>query len=156
MTIVLRQIKRIHVLKSALKLSDESYLDILSGYNVSSSKYLEFAEAAELIVKLESMITRMRVNNTYRPQTQKKFDDLGNRPGMASPAQLRKIDVMWRNVSRQTDQIARERARDSFIYNICKIKKIEWLEPRHVKKVIRALEKMGELPQLAQPETVIR
>jgi len=158
MTIIPRQIKRIHVLKSALKLNDDSYRDMLSGYNASSCKSLDFAAAAELIVKMDSLLLRMRVDSS-RPQTQKKFDELGDRPGMASPAQLRKIDIMWRNVSRQTDQKSRDHARDSFIDRICKIKKIEWLEPSHVKMVIKALEKMIKTEaiksQHAQPETAI-
>jgi phage-related protein len=142
--IAARQIKRIHVIKSSLKLSDDSYRDMLSGYGVSTSKHLNFAAAAELIVKMESLLARMRVNNKQRPQSQMKFDDLGDRDEMASPAQLRKIDVMWRNVSRQPDARSRSVALEKFLQRICGISKMEWLEPGHVKKVIKALERMAE------------
>jgi hypothetical protein len=136
------QIKRIHILKSSLRLDDDSYRAMLSGYGVSTSKELTFSRAAELIVKMESMILRMKVNSKARPQTQLKYDDLGSRPGMASPGQLRLIDVLWSKVSRQPDQTSRDKALGAFIDRIVKIQKIEWLEPRHVKKIVTALKKM--------------
>ena len=47
------QIKKIHALKGALRLDDDTYRDILSGYGVKSSTKLTIERADELIADLE-------------------------------------------------------------------------------------------------------
>lgn len=61
---------------------------------------------------------------------------------MATPAQLRKIDIMWRNVSRQKNDIDRQNALQVMIKKITGKDNIRFLTPVDVRKVIKTFENM--------------
>ena len=73
-----------------------------------------------------------------------KYEELGRRPGMATPRQLRMIEGMWAGVSRTHKEDHRQRALRKFIFRITHVEDMRFLENWQVQKIIRALEAMKE------------
>jgi len=71
-----------------------------------------------------------------------RYDELGHRDGMASPAQLRMIEGMWMEVSRMTTYAARERALEGFLKRVVNVQQMEWIENWMVQKIINAISHM--------------
>ncbi|GAB1351356.1 hypothetical protein MASR1M12_00860 [Erysipelotrichia bacterium] len=95
------QIKIIHTLKTALRMTKEEYEAMLYGFGVESSKQLSDAAANEFENKLIEMGISAGVwRQRGQKSNKKRFDDLGSRPDMATPKQLRMIESIWREVSR--------------------------------------------------------
>lgn len=139
------QIKLIHSLRSAMKMSEEYYRAMLGGYNVHSSMNLSHESATDLINKMTSMAVAAGVWTQKQPAAGPKaqpFDDLGTRPGMATPAQLRKICAMWGDVTRAQGTQDRRKALNSFLGHHFGITFIQWLPIESVGKVIAAIESM--------------
>jgi len=109
---------RIHILKKESGLSDDEYRELLSdNFGKSSSKDMSDREKMELIWVLEKMTAP-----SHKPQVKsvkkigkEAFEELGKRPGYASPKQLRMIWGMWNAVSRADSGDDREKALDSFL-----------------------------------------
>lgn len=138
------QIKRIHILINKLKLDDVVYRALLQGqYNVNSSKDLDFQQAQEFIMLLETKAVSAGVwkSNFNRRQ---KYNELGNRPGYASPAQLRMIESMWHDVSFLDGEAERKKALNRLIFKITGANCIEDLFFEDVKKIVRALKSMKQ------------
>jgi hypothetical protein len=88
------QIKKIHTLVSVLRIPDELYRQMLSGtFHVFSSKEMTRVQARRFILLLEDFTQTF--HRGEKPYCEAHFGKLGFRPGMASVAQLRKIEVMW-------------------------------------------------------------
>jgi hypothetical protein len=71
-----------------------------------------------------------------------RYDELGHRDGMASPAQLRMIEGMWMEVSRMTTYVAREKALEGFLKRVVNVQQMEWIENWMVQKIINAISHM--------------
>jgi hypothetical protein len=71
-----------------------------------------------------------------------RFSDLGFREGMATPAQLRKIEAMWMGVSKMPNYTAKERALKGFLKRITGVEELRFIESWQVQKIIRALGAM--------------
>lgn len=158
-SITLKQIRKIHALKNRLGWTDEQYREYLmtegDGFAMSCKDLTEH-EAERLIRKMELAAMNKGVWQEYSPSPNplpsegegkgegvKKYDELGDRPGMASPKQLRMVEAMWADVSKyKSDKEARERALRYFLHHITGVDRLEFLESWHVQKVIKALEKM--------------
>lgn len=141
-----QQIKLIHTLKNAIKMDDEVYRDMLHGYSnqmrkIRSSKDLSYGEASHLIKKLTKLAKDAGAWKDYRKRD--KYEDLGTRPGMATPKQLRMLEAMWKDVSIVKNATARQKAFNKFIHRIVKVNDPKWVEDWMVEKIIRALEAMG-------------
>lgn len=138
----IRQIRKIHALKNALNMPDEDYramvMDI-HGFSITS-KDLDYDEAEELSESLESLAVAQGVWVKYKGK--KKYDELSDRQGMASPKQLRMIEAMWKEVSKYRDEKDRARALRIFLQRHFGISDLRFLEDWQVKKVKRALENM--------------
>lgn len=146
-----KQIKKIHALKNRLGWSDEQYREYLMSEGdgfAMSCKDLSETEADRLIKKMELAAAAKGVwkigNRQEAIGDRKKYDDLGERPGMATPKQIRKIEAMWADVSYYRNQEARERALRYFLKHIAGVDRLEFLEARQVSKVLKAIEKMKE------------
>lgn len=139
------QIKIIHTLKNAIGICEEDYRFILSKWGVKSCKNLSFETAKEFIDKLEQGAIKIGVWDTSRKK--KCFDKLGHRPGMASPAQLRMIQALWKDVSRATDNVSREKALNTFFERKFVISRVEWLTSEIAGKVIKTLMTMKKQKQ---------
>lgn len=137
--------RKLHTLKGKLGMSEDDYRAMLAEYGVDTSKDLAYVEYRELVGRLENTAVAAGVweRLEYRKaEPQKRFEDLGRRPGMASPAQLRKIEAMWAAVSRADTTTARRKALDHFLSNRFGVDRVEWLPFETVPKVIRALSAM--------------
>ena len=131
------QKKKIHVLKARLNLDDDHYRDLLyEGYRVRSCVNLSLVDAADFIGKLEAW--------TFSAGAQRnKYEQCAGRSSeMAIPAQLRKIDVLWREVSRQTTTRDRDDALNKMVKRITGIDDIRWIEKRHVGKILNVIQAM--------------
>jgi hypothetical protein len=150
------QVKRIHTLAHLLRIPDDDYRAMIASFGTfpvnvrPSSKKLTFQKANELIRRLSEMATAAGVHRSVEAPGRaplsscrpKKYDDLGKRPGMASPAQLRMLEAMWADVSFAPDPRSRHYAYEKFITRITGVSKPEWLEPLHVRKIKTAIESM--------------
>lgn len=139
-----QQIKKIHTLTHALGMGDDEYRLLLSDYWAETSKKLTAAEADELIRKLEENAVAAGVWSQYSKRGKMRYEHLKDRKGMASPAQLRKIDAMWRDVSYAFDHAGLERSKRKFLFRIAGITEMEDVESIHAQKIIQALQKMQE------------
>lgn len=147
------QIKKIHALKNRLGWSDEQYREYLmtegDGFAMSC-KDLSEPEADRLIKKMELAAAAKGVwevraeaqKNGSAEGASKKYDELAERPGMATPKQLRMIEAMWKDVSYHRNAEARERALRYFLNHIAGVDRLEFVEVRQVSKIVRALERM--------------
>jgi hypothetical protein len=88
------QIKKIHTLTSVLRMPDDLYRKMLSEtFQVSSSREMTRVQARRFILLLEDFAQTFQRGE--KPYYEAHFSNLGFRPGMASPAQLQKIEAMW-------------------------------------------------------------
>ncbi len=134
-----KQIKIIHVLKGALSLDDSTYRELMrSRFRKDSSKRLTYSEASDLIREMEAAAMSAGV---WRRKEQ-KYDRFGNRPGFATPKQLRLIEGLWKDVSRAQNEEDRKTALRHFLVRIVGVEDLRFLEPVHVRKVINALKTM--------------
>jgi len=130
-------IKVVHVAKAKLGLSDDDYRDILSGFNVSSSKELNEAGLKQLI----AVFHKMGFEDTSK---KRKYNNLKKRGDIldawATPKQLRMIEAKW--MSSPKVKVKTVEALEKFILRIAKVNKIDWLKGKHVQKVIKAIESL--------------
>lgn len=150
------QIKRIHTIKHLLGIPDDNYRDCLdTRFGVTTSKDLTLMQAKSFIDELdkyamelqgergkaERAAARQKADEAEAAKP-KRFDDLDNRPGMASGPQLRKIEAMWQNISIVPDTDARGRALRRFIERITGVAGLRFLDAQMAGKVINALNAM--------------
>ena len=137
-----KQRQMIGYFRKLLKLDDDTYRDMLSGFGVNSSLQLEYNDANSLIDVLKANAVKM---GFYEPKLNnyQKYENLKNRPrGMATPAQLKLINVLWKSVSTKETDAQKEIALNRFIHNITGKNHIHFLEQDDVKKVIKAIKTM--------------
>ncbi len=143
-----KQIQLIHIAKKELNIRDLIYRDILRvNSGKESAKDLTPGEAAKVLDHLKALGWKIRSGqpSTRKPKT-KKYDDLGKRPGMASPAQLRLIEVTWvnnPNVREKTPEVLRK-----FIENQFKTSDLRFIEGRDVGKILKAIGAIKAKPYL--------
>lgn len=136
------QIKLVHCLKSALQMDDPTYRQALENrFQVSTSKDLTSFQAEELIRELKGIAMSAGLW-TEQPQRKKKFEEWEGRRGMASAPQLRKIEIMWGEVSRIEEPEGRKKAFRSFLERIAKVSDLRFLDADGAGKVINALSAM--------------
>lgn len=133
-----KQITIIHVLKSKLDIDDESYREMLASFNVTSSKLLTSTKATEFI----QMLVKQVDQSLGFTGDQLPYDNLGERPGFASPKQLRMLAAMWSEVSRQPTAEQKRNAFRKFLQNRFGVSHEAWLQKHLVERVKRALDAM--------------
>jgi phage gp16-like protein len=147
------QVKRIHTILHVLGISDENYRAALdSRFNVTTCKDLTVQEAKNFIDEMEKLArktdrehyqTKMnKAAEEFAGKQPKRFDDLDNRPGMASAAQLRKIEAGWQGVSIIPEAAPRAKALRRFIQRIAAVADIRFLDAEMAGKVINAINAM--------------
>jgi hypothetical protein len=147
------QVKRIHTILHILGVSDDNYRAALdSRFHVTSCKDLTLHQAHSFIDELEKLALQVQ-GDRHRAQREeselqaeegkaKRFENLDNRPGMASSAQLRKVEAMWQDISIIPEPDARGRALRHFIKRIAGVADLRFLDSQAVGKVINALNAM--------------
>lgn len=135
------QIKKLHTLYSALGLAEEEYrLTLFMHVAKDSTKDLTFAEAEKLIGILEEVAVERGVWVKYPGKA--AFEQLGCRPGMATPSQLRNIEALWKDASRIRSNDDRAAALRSWLFKFFKISDLRFLPADQVSKVLKALRAM--------------
>ena len=120
---------RIHALAAAVPLDDAEYRNMLHDlYGKRSSKALTLCQQRDFIdILCKQIKARQKRRN----------------PEMATPRQLNAIKAMWANVSRAETAEAKDIALLKFCKRITGCERPEWLRKTDVRKLIKALEKMG-------------
>lgn len=136
------QIKRIHTLKNALGMDDETYRSAMyETFGVTSSKDLDSAEAAGIIRYFEREAVAAGVWNRVDPE--EKYKRLKGRPDHASPKQLAFIEDLWQQVSRVEPE-SRAKALRSFLQRQAGVSDLRFLKRVDAGKVITALKAMKQ------------
>lgn len=137
-----KQRQKIGYLRKLLNLDEDVYREILADYEVNSSTQLFSFQADELIARLQTQAISLGL---YVPKNFfQKYSNMAGRRGMGTPKQLRKIEVMWKQVSNQQTDEAKERALNRFILRITGKQRLNFLTQEDVSKVIKAIETMQE------------
>ncbi len=137
-----KQRQKIGYLRKLLNLDEDVYREILADYEVNSSTQLLDVQADELIRRLQTHAISLGI---YVPKYFfQKYSNLAGRRGMGTPKQLRKIEVMWKQVSNQPTDVTKERALNRFILRITGKQRLNFLTQEDVSKVIKAIETMQE------------
>jgi Protein of unknown function (DUF1018) len=127
------QIKKIHVLKSDLKLDDGEYRSMLESYvspegiPIWSSKDLSYDQASSLIRSMELVIDRT-------PMLKARV--------YASPKQLRFIIALWRHITRAADEDGVNKTLHSFLNKRFHIRRLDKISKKQMAKVIKSLRIM--------------
>lgn len=136
--------KVIHTLLSTLGMPDENYRALLwDRYKVNSSKDLSAAQASDLVACLHGLlpaeVRKLYQTPTIAPGTRKRHERMGQRDGMATPAQLRMLEAEWVRRSR-ADSLQEKQA--AFITWLGRfgITRLEWIPREDVGKILRALQ----------------
>jgi D-mannonate dehydratase len=140
------QIKRIHTLTNVLNIDDDTYRAALeSRFGVNTCKALALSQAQSFLRELEEVAINLYHQSPELQNVEnqpERFSNLEGRPGMATPAQLRKIESMWQVISFVPDQDARNRALRSFVQRIAKVADMRFLDLKGASQVINALTAM--------------
>ena len=129
------QIKKIHTLKNLLSIDSDLYIDMLMSFGVQSSKNLTFTEANILLEILEEKAV---AQNLWVKQP-KKYESLKRNENMASSAQLRMIESLWREIAYiNNDKFSKSSLR-KFLKNKFKIDDIMFLTKTKATKVIQGI-----------------
>jgi len=128
----------IHKLAAVRGMSEDQYREALAEWGVDSCTKLSKAKAASLIRLWRVKAVR---EGKMKPR-QKKFDEFSGRDDeWATPAQLRKIDVLWAGVSAAPAK-KRDEALNVFLYNRFGIGGVGQIRRSSVGKIISTLEAM--------------
>lgn len=142
------QIKRIHTIISVLLIDDDTYrVALAERFGVTTCKNLSLYQAQAFIKELEDITQKIEQKTDYLEpkETEKqpeRFSNLDNRPGMATPPQLRKIEAMWQDISIVPEPDARNRALRRFVQRIAGVADLRFLDREGASKIINALNAM--------------
>lgn len=133
------QIKQIHTLKAIIGLNDELYREMLMSFGVVTCKDLTYAEAG---IFLEILISKaVAAGKWQRPGS--NFAELENRGNdMASPAQLRKIEAMWRDISYIKRNESVRKSLRLFVQKHFKVSDLRFVDKTTAMKIIHVVNKI--------------
>ncbi len=131
---------KIHIAKKELKLSDENYRQILSGFinnkgePCTSSKELNDKQSEVLLDSFKKLGWIAKKSGK-----QLKYEEFNNRDKkFASPAQMRKIESLWMQHSREKT----EQSMNHFIKRIANADHITFLLKKDVQRILKAIESL--------------
>lgn len=130
------QIRKIHTLKNAIGLDDDLYREMLMSFDVQSSKNLTYTEA---IIFTEILEEKAVALNRWEKHP-KKYEALHRSDNMASDAQLRMIEGMWREVSYYDNDSFAKKSLRKFLKSKFKVDDVMFLTKAKACKVIQALQ----------------
>ncbi len=140
-----QQRKLIGYFRKLLKMPEDVYKEILWTWHVDSSRELTVNEAETLLCQLKKNAIAIGVYEGKKKYSFQKYrhNSLDGRDGkMATPAQLRKVEAMWFEVSRQPNDIARAEALHGFLKRITGKERLQFLTKTDISKLIKAMETM--------------
>lgn len=131
------QIKKIHALKGALRLDDETYRAILDSYGVKTSTKLTIAKADLLLIELEGKAIAAGVWEKRKPAAKAKTTHK-----LADDDQSRMIRGLWIELHELgAVRDSSEQALASYVKRMAKVQALQWLDVRQAQTVIEALKK---------------
>lgn len=130
------QIRKIHTLKNVIGLDDDLYREMLMSFDVQSSKDLTYTEA---IIFTEILEDKAVALNRWEKQS-KKYEDLYRSDNMASDAQMRMIEGMWREISYYDDDSFAKKSLRKFLKSKFKVDDVMFLTKVKASKVIQAIK----------------
>jgi phage gp16-like protein len=135
------QIKKIHCLKGALNLDDDTYRLLLSGYGAKSSKdrAFTFAKADELLKDLEGKAVAAGAWEKRKPASKARAKKLADDP------QSKKIRQLWIELH-QVGKVKNpaESALLAYVKRMTGVNALQWLSSRQASTVIEALKQWLE------------
>lgn len=151
------QIKRIHTLKAHRNMSEEDYRAFLAGFEgAKSCKDLTYEQARKAITLLQEGIPSQVRNDEMGdgiPEHLRhvksvqlygwganKYECLGSRPGMAEPAQLRKIEAIWATKTYLNDPNQIDEGLRKFLEHKFRISHITFIRADIVERIIKAVQ----------------
>lgn len=136
-----KQRQMIGFFRKILKFDEDTYRDILSLYGADSSKQLSYSKANDLIDYLKNKAVGLGLYEV-KPNNYNKYQPLGYRRGWATPKQLKKVEMMWKNVSFKETEEEKGKALNRFIFRITGKNRVNFLTHLDIQKLIKALEEM--------------
>lgn len=130
------QIRKIHMLKNVIGLDDDLYREMLMSFGVQTSKSLTYTEAIIFIEILEEKAVAI---NRWQ-KLPKKYEGLHRSEKMASDAQLRMIEGIWREVCYFDDDSFAKQSLRKFLNSKFKVDDVMFLTKPKACKVIQALQ----------------
>ena len=138
------QIKRIHALLNRVGVADEDYRARLDEeFGVRTCKKLTRDQAGRFIRNMEAVAKGMGIDVGGR----RRRREWKRRPGMATPAQLRKIEAMWADVSRQKTPAELRKALGVFLEKRFGVSDLAFVTHEMPGKIIHTLEAMKKQKQ---------
>ena len=133
------QIKQIRTLKNILGLQNELYHEMLMSFGVTTCKDLTFTEAKIL---LEILSEKAIVAGKWQ-HPNKKYSDLESRDlDMATPAQMRKIEIMWSKLCYAQTRENIQKTLRKFIQKHFEISDIRFIDKTTAMKIIYVIGKI--------------
>lgn len=139
------QIKKIHCLKGALTLDDDTYRLMLSAFGTKSSKDRAFtyAKADEMIRDLEAKAVVAGVWEKRKPA--KKAVGAGSSRPLADDPQSKKIRALWIELHQAGRvQNPSEAALAAYVKRMTNVNDLRWITVRQASTIIEALKKWLE------------
>lgn len=139
-----RALAKIHIAKKALAMSDEAYRRTLRQITgEDTARNLSAIQIAKVLNHFHRLGWKPEPGEPAKAiqKERKRFDDLGSRPGMATPAQLRKIEALWmtgRGIRAKT-----RRAMRHFLGNRFGISDPRFIDSRRVTPILAAIKRMS-------------
>lgn len=131
------QIKKIHTLKGALQLDDETYRAILGGYGVKTSTKLSISKADDLIGDLTKKASAAGVWENRKPAAKAKAARK-----LADDDQSRMIRGIWIELHQLgAVRDPSETALASYVRRMTGVQALQWLDVKQAQTVIEALKK---------------
>jgi hypothetical protein len=149
------QTRKIHTLKSALKMTDEQYRKLinLNFDPATSSKELTYKQAEFFITKLEEIAVSKGV--WVKHEGKGRYENLGCREGMATPKQLRLVEYLWKDVSIIKEPKNRQKALRAWLQKRFGVSDLRFLDRSVTSKVIYALNQMKKCKNRNRPGSTI-
>ena len=129
------QIRKIHALKNVLGLEDDLYREMLFSFGVCTSKDLTNTEANVFA----SILEEKAVKQNLWIKKPLKYDDL-EREDMATPAQLRLIEGLWREIAYANDEKFKRSSLRKIIKSKLKVDDIMFLTKEQANKAINLIK----------------
>ena len=131
----------VHIGKKELGLDESTYKFLLLGtVGKQSCKEMTLAELWRVV---DFMVKKgFKIGSKLKAEGPKPYDELDDRPGMASPEQLRTIEMLWAQITNSPDF---EKSLRKFIFKIAKVSDIKFLTLEGATKVIGALKKIRKI-----------
>jgi hypothetical protein len=138
-----QQIRKIHTLVSALEIPEDRYREMLhANFYTYTSKNLTAEQADFMIENLERWAIEAGVWERIDYRT--RFDEYGERPGMATPKQMRAIELLWKDAMGIRGFMEARKTLRRFLSRHFKVDDIRFLTRKRANDVIYVLRKIKE------------